>query len=161
TRFSRDWSSDVCSSDLLLLDAIEEGKVQASGLGYFRGVRLMSHSDDALRDRARELLAGGANTEKAIAEYQDALKLPGNIENGKTVFVQHCSICHQVRGEMGVEFGPDLGTVHNWLPKDLLANIIDPALSMAPGYDFWGIELNQGETLQGTIASETSSAIQL
>lgn len=145
----------------LLLDAIEEGKVQASGLGYFRGVRLMSHSDDALRDRARELLAGGANTEKAIAEYQDALKLPGNIENGKTVFVQHCSICHQVRGEMGVEFGPDLGTVHNWLPKDLLANIIDPALSMAPGYDFWGIELNQGETLQGTIASETSSAIQL
>jgi len=146
---------------VLLLDAIEAGKVQASGLGYFRGVRLMSNGDDTLRERARELLAGGKNTEKAIAEYQDALKLAGDAARGRSVFVEHCAVCHQVRGEMGVKFGPDLGTVHNWLPKDLLANILDPALSMAPGYDYWGIELSNGETLQGTIASETASAIQL
>lgn len=145
----------------LLLDAIGSGKVQASGLGYFRGVRLMSHPDDALRDRARQLLAGGENREKAIAEYQKSLELKGDVENGSVVFVKHCSICHQVRGEMGVDFGPDLGTVHNWLPKDLLANILDPALSMAPGYDYWLLELNDGESTQGTIGSETSSAISL
>lgn len=145
----------------LLLDALEQGKVQASGLGYFRSVRLMSHSDDALRDRARELLAGGGNREKAIADYQQALQLEGNTGKGAEVFVKNCSICHQVRGEMGVAFGPDLGTVHNWLPKDLLANILDPALSMAPGYDYWEAELTGGETVQGTIASETSSAIRL
>ncbi len=161
----RDAALDLYISDKervpLLLDAIESGKVQASGLGYFRGVRLMSHSDDALRDRARELLAGGTSTEKAIADYQQSLKLEGNVSKGMEVFVKNCSICHQVRGEMGVVFGPDLGTVHNWLPKDLLANILDPALSMAPGYDYWGITLNNGESIQGTIASETSSAIQL
>lgn len=161
----RDAALDLYISDKervpLLLDAIAEGKVQASGLGYFRGVRLMSHTDDALRDRARELLAGGADKEKAIAEYQQSLQLEGDSDKGMQVFVQHCSICHQVRGEMGVVFGPDLGTVHNWLPKDLLANILDPALSMAPGFDFWGIELNNGENVQGTIASETSSAIML
>ncbi|GAA4444743.1 c-type cytochrome [Ravibacter arvi] len=145
----------------LLLDAIETGKVQSSGLGYLRGVRLMSHSDDALRDRARALLTGGEDKEKAIKEYQKSLELTGDPNKGMQVFVQHCSICHQVRGEMGVVFGPDLGTVHNWLPKDLLANILDPALAMAPGYDYWGITLNTGETIQGTIASETSSAIQL
>jgi putative membrane-bound dehydrogenase-like protein len=145
----------------LLLDAIESGKVQASGLGYFRGVRLMSHSDDALRDRARELLAGGGATKKAIADYQQVLKMSGDAQKGSEVFVQHCSVCHQVRGEMGVNFGPDLGTVHNWLPKDLLANILDPSLSMAPGYDYWSVQLRDGEATQGTIASETSSAIQL
>ena len=145
----------------LLLDAIENEKVQASGLGYLRGVRLMSNQDDALRNRARKLLAGGENKEKAIAAYKESLELKGDVEKGRGVFVQHCSICHQVRGEMGVVFGPDLGTVHNWLPKDLLANILDPALSMAPGFDYWLVELNDGESIQGTIATETASAINL
>ena len=145
----------------LLLEAIESGKVQASGLGYLRGVRLMSNSDDALRNRARKLLAGGENKEKAIAAYKQSLELKGDVEKGRGVFVQHCAICHQVRGEMGVVFGPDLGTVHNWLPKDLLANILDPALSMAPGFDYWLVELNDGESIQGTIATETASAISL
>ncbi len=161
----RDAALTMCISQkervALLLDAIESGKVQSSGLGYFRSARLMSHADDALRDRARQLLAGGENREKAIAEYQKSLELKGNVQNGSVVFVKHCSICHQVRGGMGVDFGPDLGTVHNWLPKDLLANILDPALSMAPGYDYWMAELNDGENIQGTIASETSSAIRL
>jgi putative membrane-bound dehydrogenase-like protein len=145
----------------LLLDAIEGGKVQASGLGYLRGVRLMNHHVDALRDRARKLLTNDHGKKKAVADYRSVLTLTGDRSKGQNVFVQNCSVCHQVRGQMGVAFGPDLGTVHNWLAEDLLANILDPSLSMAPGFDFQAVELKDGKTVQGTIASETASAIRL
>jgi putative membrane-bound dehydrogenase-like protein len=146
---------------VLLLNAIESGQVQSSGLGYLRGVKLMNHSNDALRDRARKLLTNDSGKKKAVADYQSVLTLTGDRKNGLNVFVQNCSVCHQVRGQMGVAFGPDLGTVHNWVAGDLLANILDPTLSMAPGFDFQEIALNDGETFQGTIASETASAIRL
>src|SRR5690606_15646880 len=43
----------------------------------------------------------------------------------------------------------------------LMANILDPGLSIAPGYDMWKIEMKNGEILQGVISNETSSAIEL
>src|SRR5690606_18898837 len=54
-----------------------------------------------------------------------------------------------------------LGTVHNWERKDLLANILDPGLSIAPGFDLWEIQLKDGSKVQGMITSETSSAVDL
>jgi putative membrane-bound dehydrogenase-like protein len=161
----RDAALELFTSDKhrvsLLLDAIETGKVQSSGLGYVRGVRLMNHPVDALRDRARKLLTNEQGKKKAVADYRNVLTLTGDRHKGLNVFVQNCSVCHQVRGQLGVAFGPDLGTVHNWLSEDLLANILDPSLSMAPGFDFQAIDLNDGETVQGTIASETASALRL
>jgi putative heme-binding domain-containing protein len=87
--------------------------------------------------------------------------MTGDINNGYEVFKTNCATCHQVRGMNGVSYGPDLGTVHNWLPKDLLASIMDPNSAISPGFELWEIELNNGENLQGIIKSETSSAISL
>lgn len=143
-----------------LLSAIEVKKIKPESVGWNRSVQLMSHSDEKLRDKARLLLTR-SDKDKVNKDYQKALTLTGDASKGKLVYMQNCALCHQVRGGIGVSYGPDLGTVHNWLSKDLMANILDPSLSIAPGYDLWEVELKDGDLLQGMIMSETSAAIKL
>ncbi len=143
-----------------LLEAVETGKIQAASIGWGRSSQLMQDNDDAMRNKARSLFVN-KDEEKINKEFQKALELKGNFDSGKIVFQNNCALCHQVRGELGVAFGPDLGTVQNWLPKDILANVLAPNVSIAVGYDVRELELNSGETVQGIIASETPSAITL
>ncbi len=144
----------------MLLDAVENGTVQAGSLGWGRTSALMGQDNDTIRNKARALLAN-QDQEKINKEYQKALDLKGDPVKGKLVYQQNCALCHQIRDKMGVKFGPDLGTIQNWLPKDILANILAPNISIAVGYDLWEVQLKTGETMQGIIASETSAAITL
>ena len=146
----------------LLLTAIETNKIQASSVSFGRSVGLMQNTDENLRNRARKLFTKDDEEGKKVnKEYKKALELQGNATNGNAVFIQNCAICHQVRGKIGVEFGPDMGTVHNWTREDIMANILDPNLSISSGYDLWEVELKNGELAQGIISSETSTALTL
>lgn len=146
----------------LLLHSMENGTVQTSSIGWPRSVRLMNHRNIRLREKARELLTKNEKDRvKVNQEYQDVLTLTGDAENGKQVFLQQCYTCHQVRGTMGMAFGPDLGTVHNWPADAIMANILNPNLSISSGFDLWSVELGTGESLQGVISSETATSITL
>ncbi len=146
----------------LLIDAMEKNKISTSSVSFNTSVGLMMVEDEKLRMRARKLFTQNAAEAKKINKaYQAALSLNGDIEKGKQVYLQNCAICHQVRGNLGVAFGPDLGTIHNWKKEDILANVLDPNLSVLAGFDLWEVELNGGEKLQGIIANETASAITL
>lgn len=144
----------------ILLDALENKQIPMSSIDWNKRVRLMNNADEALRERARVLLTQDQG-EEVNKRYQQALELEGDPVKGKVVYTENCALCHQYRGAEGVEFGPDLGSVHNWLSKDLMANILDPNLSIAPGFDLWEVTMKSGEQLQGMILSETSSAINL
>lgn len=146
----------------ILLDAIETRKIQASTVGWPRSVSLMAQRDLKLRERARKLLTKDESERmKVNKEYQHALTLKGNAENGRNIFFKNCSSCHQIRGNLGVNFGPDLGTIHNWSPDAVMANILAPNLSISSGFDLWVVELKDGGSFQGIIASETPAAITL
>ncbi len=145
---------------LLLLDAVEKKHIDPTSISWNHRVQLMSNEDEKLRDRARVLLANN-DAGQTSPEYQQALQLPGDKTRGRTVYTQHCAVCHQVRGASGVAFGPDLGTIHNWLARDIMANVLDPGLSIAQGFDLWELQLNDGVKLQGMIRNETSAAITL
>lgn len=146
----------------LLLSAIEADKIKAGSISFSNSVQLMLQPDSTLRNRARTLFTKGKEQEKKVnKEYRRALELEGDPLKGKAVYLQNCAICHQVRGEMGVAFGPDLGTVHNWIKEDIMAAVLDPNLSISSGFDLWAVELNNGEIVHGVIASETSTAITL
>ena len=146
----------------LLLDAIEAGNIPQASVGFYRSVRLRTHADVTLRNRARELFAQqDEERKKVIEEYQASLELPGDDGRGKAVFQKSCSSCHQVRGQSGIPYGPDLGTVHNWPPAGILTNILDPNLSISDGFDVWEVKLNSGEAVQGIIATETPNALTL
>jgi len=143
-----------------LLDAVESGKINKSSLGWPKSSSLMGQENDTIRNLARALLVDHEQ-EKINREYQASLQLTGDGDNGKLVFQQNCGICHQVRGKLGFKFGPDLGTVHGWLPKDIMANILAPNLSISVGFDLWELKMKNGEMLQGIISSETAAAITL
>lgn len=143
-----------------LVEALESGKISKSALGWSRTVQLNRYSDEELRERAQAILTKNESG-AVISEYESALSDKGDIDKGYEVYQANCSICHQVRGKIGISYGPDLGTVHNWEREDLLANILQPELSIAPGYDIWELELNGGEKVQGMIKSETSNAVEL
>ena len=146
----------------LLLDAIEKGKVQPGAVGWQRSVRLMNHSNLKLRTKARKLLSQTDEERAAVTrEYQQALTLQGDPEKGKQVYMKNCGACHQVRGEAGNNFGPDLGSIHNWSRDAIMVNILAPNLSISSGYGLWDVEQRNGESFQGIISSETATAITL
>ena len=146
----------------LLLDAIADGNVQETSLGWSRSVVLMRDIPDSLKNRARFLLTKEDDQRQVfVKQYQPALDLAADKVQGKEVFLKNCSVCHQIGGADGKAFGPDLSTVRNWLPANLIVNILDPGVSIANGYDLWAVELKTGEVKQGIISSETPSAITL
>lgn len=146
----------------LLLDGLEQGKIDRSTLGWPRSVSLMAHHNETLRNRARQLLTQKDSQRQVIIQsYKPVMTLGGNPQAGKLVFEQHCAVCHQIGGAGGVAFGPDLGTVRNRRPESIMGDILDPNFSIADGYDLWQIELGSGESVQGLIASETPSALTL
>jgi len=146
----------------LLLNAIEKNQVQASSVSFGRSVQLMQNKDDLLRNKARTLFTKNEEDGKKVNKaYQEALVLKGDATKGQNVYLQNCAICHQVRGKMGVELGPDLGTIHNWTAEIIMANILDPNISISSGYDQWNVELKNGESHQGIISSESDVAITL
>ena len=146
----------------LLLEAIEKGKVQPGSVGWHRSVRLMAQSNLVLRAKARRLLSQTEEERLAVnKEYQQALTLEGDAEKGKSIYLKNCSSCHQVRGSTGINFGPDLGTIHNWSKDAIMVNIIAPNLSISSGYGLWEIEQKTGESFQGIITSENATAISL
>jgi putative heme-binding domain-containing protein len=144
----------------LLLDAIESGTVNLSEISWQQSVRLRSGGEYMMR--ARTLFdRQDAKRKDVIEKYQAALSLKGNKEKGLAVYQLNCSMCHQVRSNMGRAFGPDLGTVHAWSSSDIMTNILDPNKSIAHGYDMWSVTLNNGKIAQGIISSETPTAITL
>ena len=146
----------------LLLNAIEKNQVQASSVSFGRSVQLMQNKDDLLRNKARTLFTKNEEDGKKVNKaYQEALVLKGDATKGQNVYLQNCAICHQVRGKMGVELGPDLGTIRNWTAEIIMANILDPNISISSGYDLWNVELKNGESHQGIISSESDVALTL
>ncbi|MGC1241259.1 MAG: PVC-type heme-binding CxxCH protein [Chryseosolibacter sp.] len=143
----------------VLVDALEAGKIQQTSIGWQRSIRLMTQRNIEVRKRARAIFAKDDQRQKVIEEYQPALELKGDLDNGKLVYQKNCAICHQVKGENGIPFGPDLGTVQSWPASGIMTNIIDPNQSIAHSYDLWNVVLENGESLQGVITAETPSSV--
>ena len=143
----------------ILLEALESGRVQKSSLGWQRSIRLMTQRNIELRNRARAFFTMDDQIQKVIAAYRPALELSGDPAQGKQVYQKSCAICHQVKGEDGIPFGPDLGTIQSWPASGIMENILDPNQSISHGFDLWNVALVNGESIQGIITSETPSSL--
>lgn len=154
----------------ILLNALQSGKIPASMIGWPRSVRLMAgrwpkpsgttEEDSTLIKKARTLLSRKETPKKdIIKQYYASLGHGANKTAGKKIFSENCGICHQVNGAQGMKLGPDLSTVRNWNPAELVTKILDPNQSIKGGYELWDIALANGEFLQGIITTETPTAI--
>ncbi|MBV9123997.1 MAG: HEAT repeat domain-containing protein [Planctomycetes bacterium] len=147
----------------LLLDAIEHQKVLPAQLEPFRVEQLRRHPDEAIRRRARALLAdwSAPDRRRVVEEYRPALDLPADAGRGRTLFQKNCATCHRL-GQEGVEVGPDLlSALPTKTREGLLLDILDPNREVDPRYVTYLVTTQSGRVFTGIIAAETSSSLTL
>ncbi len=144
----------------LVLDEVEAGALRPDAIAWDARSQMMLHPDSTLRHRARRLLPDQIRiSDDTLDEYEQAVGMTGDPERGAQVFDRACAICHQMHGEDGVLFGPDLGTIQGRRPEFILADILQPDREIVSGYEQWTIELHDGERLAGVIGEETPTAV--
>ena len=145
-----------------LLDALESETVLRGDIERDRKDLLLNHPKSELRDRAKKLLAGDvdANRAKVIADYKPALETPGDIAKGKLLFQQKCANCHQIGG-VGHIVGPNLQSVLNKSTADLLIAILDPNREAQPNFVTYVVETKDGKVLNGLLAAESTTSVTL
>ena len=97
---------------------------------------------------------------EVVAKYQTALSLKGNASRGKAVFETACATCHRA-GDLGKDVGPNLATIRQWNPEQVLSNILDPNREVAPNFVAYTVETKDGRTLDGIIADESAASLTL
>ncbi len=145
---------------IALLDAIETGTLPAASLPRARSAQLRTYPDPDIRRRAQALLPGALDGDRTAVfeKYRGALKLTGNGQHGREIYVATCSQCHRL-GQTGFEVGPDLAGVASRDRENLLLQIVDPNASIVAGYEQYLIETVDGRSITGIIAHRTDSAV--
>jgi putative heme-binding domain-containing protein len=143
-----------------LLGRVEAGKIAAGSFDAQRQARLLKHPNAAIRRKASSVFSATASRSRAqvLDAFRPALAASGDRAKGKAVFAQACAACHQLEGA-GLPLGPDLRSVVEHPAEKLLISILDPNADIQPGFAAYFCELNSGEQLYGSIASETGGSL--
>lgn len=148
-----------------LLDAVDKGQVQLGELALDQKQALAAHPDKAIAKRARALLERGgglpsADRQKVIDQFTPLLAKTGDPKEGKLVFKKHCAVCHTHSGE-GQKIGPDLTGMAVHPKHELLVQVMDPSRSVEGNYRLYQVVTEDGKVMNGLLASETKTAIEL
>jgi len=144
----------------LLVAALKAGEVQPWTLAFTHRRQLIMNTDPAIRDAARPVLEQSASErEKVVKRYEAAFDRTADAAHGREVYKTICIKCHRFAG-MGVQVGPDLGTVQNQPKQVLLEDILMPNKTIAQGYESYVVETTGG-TLDGVLGAQTSTTITL
>lgn len=145
-----------------LLEEVREQRVPAVALDAARRQRLLDHPDDAIRNAARELLAGSTdpNRQKVVEQYGAAATLSGDAAHGAAVFKKSCASCHKLDG-VGHAIGADLSALTNRSPEALLVAIFDPSRAVEAKFLNYTAITDDGRTFNGILASEAGNSVTL
>jgi putative membrane-bound dehydrogenase-like protein len=148
-----------------LVNALQNGKLQLADLSLDQKQALANHPDRQLGNRARRLLeAGGSlpnpDRQKVLDELLPLTHQTGDAAAGKLVFKNQCAKCHTHSGE-GTKIGPDLTGMAVHPKHELLVHLIDPSRSVEGNYRVYTVLTVKGQTINGLLASETKTAIEV
>jgi len=145
------------------LDQLAAGKV-APGAQLELITSAEASDSPAVKARWAKQQAAWAASGNALAPYSYALA-GGKAWRGGREFFQNevlpCARCHKVNGEGG-EAGPDLSLIGAQKSKEyLLESVLKPSAHIAAGFDIVTLQLKNGVTETGSVASETPTEIVL
>ena len=145
-----------------LLSAAERGEVSLADLDPVRLKTLESHSNPAIRDAARPLLAKikVGRRQDVVEAYRGALTASGDISRGRQVFQKICATCHRVEG-VGHEIGPSLAGFRTKGAEAILVNVLDPNREVNPQFVNYVLITHDGRSLTGIVAAETANSVTL
>nr|WP_161501168.1 neutral/alkaline non-lysosomal ceramidase N-terminal domain-containing protein [Rhodopirellula sp. SM50] len=145
-----------------LLAAVRSEKLSSGQIGPAMRERLLATKDKTLQSGWTEAFASSTSPDrrKVIEDYQDALTLAGDLEQGKKVFAKSCAACHRL-GNVGYEVGPNLASITDKRPHVLLSNILDPSAAVEARYLTYIVLSDDGRVRNGLLGTETGSSITL
>ena len=148
-----------------LLDGLDEGQIRLGELSLDQKQALARYPDRKLAARATKLLARGgdlpnADRQAVLDQLLPLTRETGDAKAGHLVFTKQCSKCHRHSGE-GNQIGPDLTGMAVHPKSELLTHIIDPSRSVEGNFRIYSVVTNEGRVLDGQLASETKTAIEL
>ncbi len=143
-----------------LLSAIADGSIPRTVVDPATANRFRQHSDPDIRKLANELLQSDPNRVKVLERYADAAKQLGDPIQGKKLFLEHCSACHQIDGQ-GTNVGPDISDTRTKTADALLASILDPNAAIDSAYVQYSVLTVDGRILDGLLVDETSDSVTL
>lgn len=144
----------------ILLDEIKNQTVAHTEIDAGTKQRLRTYPNKKLRERAEEHLPASSSADrlKVMQAFKPALKLKGDKERGKLVFQKVCIACHKLDG-MGLEIGPNLGSVTDRKPESLMSAILDPNAAVEGKYSSYVASTKDGRAILGILISETGANI--
>ena len=125
---------------------------------------------DAVQTDGAESLLKGLETyrtarkaETLVQAFADALQSGGDFRRGERVVRENpaaeCLRCHTMRGR-GSDVGPDLSRIGSVLTRpQLVEALLAPNARVAPGYGVVSLTLKNGQTVDGTLRSETDAEV--
>ena len=144
-----------------LIKAVEAGTVKVGDIERDKRQLLLNHPNLMVRDAARKVIADPpSNRKQVVADYQSALELQGSVERGQMLYGKTCVQCHRA-GTLGHQVGPDLVSVQNKSPADLLVAILDPNREAQPSFQTYTAVTKQGTVHTGIISTETNASLTL
>jgi putative membrane-bound dehydrogenase-like protein len=147
------------SWSMQLLKAVRAGQIQPSEIDAAHRQRFNRSSSQAVKTLAGQVFGAAEDSrQKVIDEYQDVLKMPGDVSRGAKVFAENCAVCHR-KGAIGNDIGPDLASVMAWQPDALLTAILDPNRQVEPRYLSYTATLPDGQSIFGIITSESGNSL--
>lgn len=148
-----------------LLAALEEGKVRPGDLSIGQKQLLTAYPDESLKKRAQSLLEKSEGVvspdrKEILAQFADLATSKGDATRGKQTFTKTCMVCHRYQGE-GASVGPDLTGMGVHGKQQLLVHILDPNRDVEGNYQAYIVVLNDGRVLNGLLAGESSTSVDL
>ena len=98
------------------------------------------------------------NRRQIVDAYRGALEKTGDVARGLEVYRKNCIGCHRA-GKEGKDVGPDLATVKQRTPEELLVAILDPNREVNPQFVAVRIKTTSDQILDGLIASENATSV--
>ncbi|MFT3878272.1 MAG: c-type cytochrome [Gemmatales bacterium] len=148
-----------------LLAAIEKNEVALTELSLEQRQSLANHPDSVIAIKAKAILERGgslpsADRQKVIDEWMFTTKKTGDASAGKLMFTKHCAKCHMIGGE-GKQIGPDLAGMAVHPKSELIVHILDPHRSVEGNFRSYTVVLNDGKVLNGMMAGESKTSIEI
>ncbi|MBI4657606.1 MAG: ThuA domain-containing protein [Verrucomicrobia bacterium] len=148
-----------------LLGQVKERKISLAMLGPAAIHRLRTHSDKTVSQRAIacvEEIRGPETKEKdaLIGQFASVVQKPGDVENGRQLFLQNCATCHKFNGH-GSDLAPELSGMGAHAPVELLTHVLDPNRVVEPNYVAHSIETKDGQLFDGIAVRENLDSLVL
>jgi len=147
-----------------LLQSVKQGDVQFDLLSEVAvKERLAANMSAAQQDVLKKLSIGQASESEArkaliaarLSSFDPAMV---TVEHGKAMFIQNCSMCHQIKGTGGM-IGPQLDGIGNWGQKALTEKVLDPNRNISQAFRTYNVTLKNGKVLSGLYRREEGAVL--